>query len=55
MKKKSRPEIPDFARKRPHDQPLDKLNPPKSAKPFGPRTPVIKPQATAAKGNRRGG
>jgi len=53
MKKKSRPEIPDFARRRPHDQQLDKLNPQK-AKPFGPRQPAIKPQATSSKSGRRG-
>jgi hypothetical protein len=53
MKKKSPRGIPDFAPKKPHQIPLNKLNPEK------PRPPVItqniKPQATAAKGNRRGG
>jgi hypothetical protein len=53
MKKKSRPDIPDFARKRPHNQPLDKIQP-AQPKPFQ-RPPAIKPQSTAAKGNRRGG
>jgi hypothetical protein len=52
--KKRRPEIPDFAPRKPHLQKLNKLNP-QQAKPPVARTPVIKPQSTSAKGNRRGG
>jgi len=53
MKKKSNRDIPDFAPKRPHNQSLLKLRGPKAAPPPQPKQ-VIKPQATAAKGNRRG-
>jgi len=53
MKKKSARDIPDFAPKKPHNQPLVKLGPQKAAPPPQ-RRQVIKPQSTAAKGNRRG-
>lgn len=53
MKKKSRPVIPDFSRKRPFDKTPDKMGTQKP-KPFGPRSPSIKPQSTSSKSGRRG-
>jgi len=49
--KKRRPEIPDFAPRRPHNQQLNKLNPQKT-KPVAARPQVIKPQGTAKSGRR---
>jgi hypothetical protein len=51
--KRRRPEIPDFAPKRPHNQPVDKINPQKT-KPVAARPQVIKPQGTSSKSGRRG-
>ena len=55
MKKKSPRGIPDFAPKKPHLQKLDKLQLEKQPPKPPTVAPNIKPQATAAKGNRRGG
>src|SRR5207253_10345355 len=55
MKKKSTRGIPDFAPKKPHLKNLDKLKLEKQPPKPPTVAPNIKPQATAAKGNRRGG
>ena len=55
MKKKGHKSIPDFSRKRPQANNPGELPKVKDPGTQPPRVPVIKPQATSAKGNRRGG